>query len=43
MEIEEPSKEVKTQDPSSETNEKKFIIKKWHAVTLWTWGRIELF
>jgi hypothetical protein len=39
MEVEEAPKVECTE---TESSEKKFIIKKWHAVTLWTWGKCEI-
>jgi hypothetical protein len=43
MEIDEQTPKSEGTGLETESNEKKFIIKKWHAVTLWTWGLSELY
>lgn len=43
MEVEEPQTNQNEQKNSAQgTEDKKFIIKKWHAVSLWTWGESNL-
>lgn len=38
MEIDEPQSNQNEKGSVQGAEDKKFIIKKWHAVSLWTWG-----